>query len=445
MITINNKKLNLFKDSHYAKVPPGSSLQTECEIIAENMVKMLFTDNGIDDLPHKIDFFNRAIIGYHQELYVAMKNKLQETLNQLFENHLKKRSASHTHGISSKQIRAVLYHILAILPFAEPKDGDSFNVPQKIKGQWVQIPYTVERIPLIGQEAGTTYNAYGLVPPAEIPHAQALLLFMGTNPLPSAEGGGITFWADFLPGLSVGEAIFLHGRDKINNFINRFKKIRCVGQSLGGSLSLLVHESYPTKVSCDAIAPPLLLNNRYAQNIAHGEKRRHCSIYTQEDDIVFKIGNRIPDDAKIFHIKPKKGTQSFPGQSHACCFSAVGGSTITQLEKENVLTFKRKMMTVLWQCANIFLSLLTGLYLFILFIVHQTKQLFSKIKRKHYLRKNTNSNQHVSSSKFTSKHHTDSSSQSHPITKENLLIIKKSNDDVEQGLAQTKGTLRGTK
>lgn len=144
-------------------------------------------------------------------------------------------------------------NILALIPFAEPVKGSVLSLPQKIHGQWQQVNYTVDVLPLNPDWLGGTMPAFGLTPQEPAPEgAQRLLLFRGTSH-PTGSGFLCTLLADSIPGHSVGEFIYNRfSKDTVAAWINAekddSKKIKIYGMSLGGALAWHVQQHHPEKV-----------------------------------------------------------------------------------------------------------------------------------------------------------------------------------------------------
>ena len=62
---------------------------------------------------------------------------------------------------------------------------------------------------------------------------------------------------DLIPGLSVGRALFLVGKSRIKNWLKQFpgQTVSCIGQSLGGSLSIFTAEAFQSQTKAYAHVP----------------------------------------------------------------------------------------------------------------------------------------------------------------------------------------------
>ena len=185
------------------------------------------------------------------------------------------------------------------LPFAEPNDGHCIKMPMKDKmGQYALVQMQVERINM-NENIGGPYYALNLRPTDkrsnENSYSQDLTIFMGTNPLPTASGPSVTVHADTISGMSVGENFVENTRDMFEQlFKSQFKqnlerllkianedkeniynkdgvinyekiwldaRVKCVGQSLGGSIPLQMLAKYPYMVEISAFEPPFLIED----------------------------------------------------------------------------------------------------------------------------------------------------------------------------------------
>lgn len=192
-----------------------------------------------------------------------------------------------------QKIEFMLNAAQCYLPFAEPHNGAVFKMPLKGQdGKYALVPMEVEKINM-SPGIESDYYALNLRPinkldPNNPDHRyyQDLIVFMGTNPLPTASGPMVTLHADTIPGKSVGENFVENSKDLFENlFIEQYKqnlinliknaekpiknyekiwldaRVKCVGQSLGGSIPLQMLAKYPFMVEIAAFEPPLLRND----------------------------------------------------------------------------------------------------------------------------------------------------------------------------------------
>lgn len=223
-----------------------------------------------------------------------------------------------------KRIELMLSGALCYVPFSEPNDGTKFQIPTKdAKGIFHLQKSTVERVNLSPGLAGP-YHAIHLRPDDPKTPGQDHLLFMGTNPLPTSSGPSTTVYADTISGKSIGETFMEASEERIENMLRtRFKenlkniiqyrldeftdpsgtidyqkiwlaaRVKCVGQSLGGSLSLQCLAKYPFMVEASAFEPPFLLD-KYKEIIDTGLQNAH----TNYSNIISEVVDTLSEDKK---------------------------------------------------------------------------------------------------------------------------------------------------
>ena len=176
---------------------------------------------------------------------------------------------------------------LCYLPFSQPYDGQIIHIPAKdANGNYFRAPMTVENYNM-NPGIGGPYHAINLHRVHDEPYVQDHLLFMGTNPLPTASGPSVTIHADTHAGKAIGENLVEQSSERFEalikkQYIDNLKKlldnpdqfkengkinyqkllmaarVKCAGQSLGGSISLQMLVKYPFMVETSAFEPPSL-------------------------------------------------------------------------------------------------------------------------------------------------------------------------------------------
>lgn len=228
---------------------------------------------------------------------------------------------------------AFLGNIVAFLPFSYPEANAVISIPQlEANGSCRKVDYRMDVIELTPASIATPISAIGLTPVNDDPKAPPMISFIGTT-YPAGDGFAATVMSDFTPGMSVGEAPFHFGRDKIEAWMQGKKNVHAIGTSLGGALvfhTLLHHHSQLSRV--DVYNPPGLYENcwkgkSYDDGCA-------VNIYCQSGDLVSKMGS-WPTGSKV---KLYRVLQGHPGladgiiNSHARAFT--GCEKVAIIKKE---------------------------------------------------------------------------------------------------------------
>lgn len=237
--------------------------------------------------------------------------------------------------------KAFVGNILALLPYCYPEEGDSFSIPQKIDGEWKKVLYKVDRkIELTPKWLSSPIAAYGLVAEEGPP----LLTFLGTT-YPAGEGFIATLFSDVTPGLSVGHAPYLSGKEKIKEWFQGKEGIHLYGISLGGALAFHVLRNHKEKIGgVDVYNPPGLYPWNWKETYCEGPE---INIYTQENDLVGLLG-AFPcgDKVTLYRVITEKKENSF--KAHMRVYT--GGSTVAIFEASPEVEnsrFSRKLLTAL--------------------------------------------------------------------------------------------------
>ncbi|MCS5708490.1 hypothetical protein CC99x_006165 [Candidatus Berkiella cookevillensis] len=240
-----------------------------------------------------------------------------------------------------QRIELMISGAMCYLPFSEPNDGHPVNIPIKdVNGHYHQQATQVERINM-NPGIGGPYHALYLRPaqPA-VEYTQGHVVFMGTNPLPTSSGPSITIHADTISGNSIGENFVQASEDRfeklfkeqfknnlknlLENHLNDFKntqgvvdyeklwlaaRLKCVGQSLGGSISLQMLVKFPFMVEISAFEPPFLLE-KHREEMQSNLENAHVHFNQILNEIAPEIQNKqalkdlkksFPKDSKTLH------------------------------------------------------------------------------------------------------------------------------------------------
>jgi hypothetical protein len=169
-------------------------------------------------------------------------------------------------------------NLIAIYPLFDPTPGSDVDLLQQIDGTWHLVKYRTESIQLVEDKV----LAYGLTP-LDNEKALPLILFCGT-PYPSAKGFWEAVKSDLHPFRSVGETIFLEGKDSIDAWMGSKPTVKCYGLSLGGALAYYLGKTYQDRVTIYAyVAPGLLMKPKEMKKI-QGVSYFHI------DDYVASVG-----------------------------------------------------------------------------------------------------------------------------------------------------------
>lgn len=222
-----------------------------------------------------------------------------------------------------QRIELMISGSMCYLPFAEPNDGHLFNIPVKdVSGQYHQQATEVERINM-NPGIGGPYHALYLRPvQPTVGYAQDNVVFMGTNPLPTSSGPSITIHADTISGNSIGENFVQASEDRfeklfkaqfksniknlLENHLEDFRnnqgevdyeklwlaaRVKCTGQSLGGSIPLQMLVKFPYMVEISAFEPPFLLE-KHREEMQRNLENAHDQFSQMLDEIAPDVQNK---------------------------------------------------------------------------------------------------------------------------------------------------------
>ena len=273
-------------------------------------------------------------------------------------------AASHLPNGESKEqelvFQAFISNIVALLPYSYPEAGEQFVIPQKIGGEWRVATYTVDRkIPLTCKWFSSPIVAYGLTSPDGPP----ILSFLGTT-YPAGEGFIATLLADFTPGLSVGHAPYLLGRQEIGEWLKDKKGVVLCGASLGGAIAFHTARASPDKIGrVEVFNPPGLYpwNWRGCQNLPE------INIYYQNNDLVGTMGFfPVGDKVSVYRVFGEKKENFLRAHSRAY----TGGETVTIIKSSPSFEnsrISRKILTALHILFSFILFFLPILVIYLLY------------------------------------------------------------------------------
>jgi hypothetical protein len=206
---------------------------------------------------------------------------MREELNNIFEE-----CSKHLPLLGSPEevlFQTFVGNCVALLPFSYPEAGETFSIPQKVDGMWKICKYTVDPpIELTPKGLLTPMFAFGLSSKMGPP----LLTITGTT-FPAGDGFLACILSDFTPGMSVGHAAYLMGKEKIGKWLEGKSQVRLFGMSLGGALCFHVLGKHREKIAQVDVYNPAGL---YPWDWEKPFDRQKVNIYYQENDLVATMG-----------------------------------------------------------------------------------------------------------------------------------------------------------
>ena len=174
------------------------------------------------------------------------------------------------------------------------------------------IQYFIEKIKLTSGWFSAPYYAYGLRTHAYDDHV-SYLIFPGTT-TPSDNGFLAGLLADTYPWGAIGTQLYKRGQQKIQQWINSEyqrtnRRVMCVGQSLGGAMSIHAHIHQPSKVDFFVVNPPSLTDREKliyedASNYPHNccdDNSRTLKVVSHINDPVWALGDGyFPHGTQVF-------------------------------------------------------------------------------------------------------------------------------------------------
>lgn len=243
--------------------------------------------------------------------------------------------------------RAFLGNIIALLPFTYPTNTDTISIPVLKDGVCRSVNYSMQIIPLHYPEVSSPMPAIGLTPKDINEKADPFISFIGTT-YPAGDGFIATLLADFTPFHSVGESVFKHNRQVLDQWFEGKKNVQAVGISLGGAMALHAYRHYPEKLcKVDAYNPPGLYESNWKEEI---NSECPVNIYCQSGDFVSYLGHwPTSKNISLFRVIPHhKGLKRGMYNAHARVYT--GCDYVTILKKNPSLvnqSVRRRLLTIL--------------------------------------------------------------------------------------------------
>jgi hypothetical protein len=373
-----------------------------------NIAKWLFSEAGfsLDMLDEKA--IKAFLLKRDEKILNDLRVSLQEVLENVFFHANNNEYNQHFIANKNLQLQSIITAALSIFAFTEPPKGYRLTVPQLINNSWQAVEYEIEPIVMTPCSLGSPYYAYGMKPVNNPPTgAQAHILFMGTNTIPTGRGMHHTFMADTMPGCSVGEHLYLLGKKQIQNWINKAyneTKLPIVssGQSLGGSMAVLAHTYQPDKVQAKAFNPPAwllyTLKGTYQHNLHKAKKRyifanklsgnlsdaeflkrihgtdKPIEIVTQQGDPIFTVGNYIPKTARVWRVSSNIGDNNSIFGRHKDCYASHSFKNNLKFKRidPNIESSKlsRLLLTIIWQTISVPLAAIHIIAMLLKVVMH---------------------------------------------------------------------------
>jgi hypothetical protein len=303
--------------------------------------------------------------------------KCDDVLFKQFSHTLQKALDKLDLGSMDTQKELFIANIISLLPYAYPKEGDSFLLPIKNdEGIYERKSFTCHKIIKMSLSTSITpLNAYALKSEA----GDNMLLFTGTT-FPAGSGFLNSLIADFTAFSSVGKLPFGMGKKELKEYFASHRNVLVFGMSLGGALSLHALRHFETSIKEVFAVVPAGLHFWDGYNKDSDKK---VVILMQEGDIVSKLGY-FPEHKNVELFKLTAREKAVKGlYAHARAFSGSSKTQITRLDVKKVnRSFLRRITTVL----HVALSWLIFLALMPVVFCYKVKELSEhSINKLHHL------------------------------------------------------------
>jgi len=320
----------LFADTEFVQAPEGLDEKEQLKIDVDNLLKFLLIGTAFNYTAlSKKSIIDSVFKQRNPEVMKLMREGFQEIFNNMDLNLLNSLNQN-----GRRQFKFQLANILALYTFSDPFQQQHLVFPQESNGKWQMVKFQIETIELkpkkklypeiyklYADDNGNVYNddnrvyAYGLSPVA-VNDVSPYLLFMGTPP-ETGQGHKFAALTDFVPGHSVGEAMYKSNRNRLAKWINKVTnentpKIRVTGQSLGATLSLMLaldQHRYVERV--DALCPAGLYKKTLDDPLfvswdqLSADQKPKVMLHLQQYDRVKHVGY-FKADWQLIKLFPKK-------------------------------------------------------------------------------------------------------------------------------------------
>lgn len=167
--------------------------------------------------------------------------------------------------------------------------------------------------------------AYLLMPATDEMNAflDPTIVFQGSLNFPSGLGAASTFYTDME--VELGKSAYLSGREQLEASLPPERKVRVIGQSLGGTLAQWFTVEHPSSVKelVTFNAPGLPKDVVAGFNEAKGWEHLRMNIFRTKDDFIDKAGDRhlgyglqgVPGiEVSLYEFIPEDGVAYHPHQ-----------------------------------------------------------------------------------------------------------------------------------
>lgn len=321
-----------------------------------------------------------ALFSSDRERNVGFKQCLEVIMNKIY----LKLKAGHCNTNDEAIYVAIINEMMYAISSAEPENGDTVKIPQKINDVWELVEYKMELIPLSSEWIGVV-PALGLKP-VENKSAQPILLFRPT-PQPSSQGALVAFAADGTPGKTIGEV--LYDQESVKNRIQDWAKkafieyqalnkrneadskemqqrgVKVGGKSMGGILAIIAASHQPqylTEVLVSGAPTPFsAVRNVYeAQTKKESAKPTFTQLWSYGDEVPLR-GNGYYAGTKVYKVIPPNAKTGM--NAHMAYAIAVNKAIVVEVDAEiDARTKTRKNANIVDQISNcIFFPVFIGL------------------------------------------------------------------------------------
>ena len=306
-IIANGLDLDFFASDEFLSRSTDNGLIAVRKVL--RILMMGWPQDGLGELLNW-ELFKAVFIERNHALLLCMRVAFQEGFHHIHTQLVGR-------DLNDKQLSQVALYLsncLCILPFADIKANEFIEIPQHIDSRWVLVNYkivSIELTPTSGIEKLFIHEndrvfAYGLEP-VNNDKAEPHLIFMGTT-YPAGQGFITQLVTDFEGFETAGKKLYRSGHERITAWLDKQnKKVHVCGQSLGGSLSLLLAIDQGKKLSrVDALNPPGLYKpwrpTRYDRWDSIEDKP---AVYIQKQgrDQISCFGAWKPE-WNVLHVKP---------------------------------------------------------------------------------------------------------------------------------------------
>jgi len=295
--------------------------------------------------PIKKDLFTKEVL---RAIFLKKNPKFLECFKNLLQNELNNLKDNLPQTKEEELVwRGFLGHVISLIPYAYPQDGDEITIPFLEKGTCCSVKYDIHVIDLTPTMLFSPMKALGLTP-VENKKAPPILTFLATT-YPAGDGFAATIFSDFTPGYSVGKVAFNQGKKKIGKWLQDKSNVHLTGVSLGGALALHTLNAFYDKFQrIDIHNSPGLYPSDWKKTPFNEGCDIH--IFYQSEDIVSKLGSWPEGDkVQLYLLKgEQKGLPKGMISSHIRIFKGLESLNIHEKDPQaENRSFGRRIVTFL--------------------------------------------------------------------------------------------------